>query len=69
MRKPTIWFPNSRLYSHRSRLEALNFIEEEEELYYPCSENKGPDRLHGYCEADLTDLRLCFCINILLVFS
>ena len=23
----------------------------------PCSENKGADQLHGYCEADL---RLCF---------
>ena len=28
-----------------------------EELYYPCSENKGADQLHIYCEADL---RLCF---------
>ena len=25
----------------------------EEELYYPCSENKGADQLRSYCEADL----------------
>ena len=37
-----------------------------EELYYPCSENKCADKLDGYCEADL---RLCFCICKLLVFS
>ena len=42
------------LYSHRSRLEALNFgFKEKKELYYPCSENKGADQLRGYCEADL----------------
>ena len=29
----------------------------EEELYYPCGENKGADQLRGYREADL---RLCF---------
>ena len=28
-----------------------------EGLYYPCSENKDADQLHGYVEADL---RLCF---------
>ena len=28
-------------------------IEEVEELYYPCSENKGADQLRGYREADL----------------
>ena len=26
-------------------------------MYYPYSENKGADQLHGYSEADL---RLCF---------
>ena len=26
-------------------------------FYYPCSENKGADQLHGYREANL---RLCF---------
>ena len=38
---------------------------EEEEVYYPCSENKGADQLRGYREADL---RLCFRICRLLVF-
>ena len=32
-------------------------IKEEEELYYPSSENKGAGQLRSYCEADL---RLCF---------
>ena len=36
-----------------------------EELYYPCSENKGADQLRGYCEADL---RICFRLCRLLVF-
>ena len=29
------------------------WIQVEEELYYPCSENKGADQLRGYREADL----------------
>ena len=36
-----------------------------EELYYPCSENKGADQLRSYCKADL---RLCFRLCRLLVF-
>ena len=36
-----------------------------EELYYPCSENKGTDQLRGYSAAGL---RLCFRICRLLVF-
>ena len=36
-----------------------------EELYYPCSENKGADQLRCNREADL---RLCFRIYRLLVF-
>ena len=35
-------------------------------MYCPCSENKGADQLRGYLEADL---RLCFRICRLLVFS
>ena len=35
-------------------------------MYYPCSENKGADQLRSYREADL---RLCFRICRLLVFS
>ena len=33
------------------------WIKEEEELYYPCSENKIADQLRGVHEAEL---RLCF---------
>ena len=35
-------------------------------MYYPSSENEGADQLCGYLEADL---RLCFCLCRLLVFS
>ena len=38
----------------------------DEDMYYPSSENKGADQLLGYREADL---RLCFRICRLLVFS
>ena len=41
---------------------------EEEGLYYLCSENKGDDQLHSYCEA-FANLHLCFRICRLLVFS
>ena len=43
-----------------------------EGLYYLCSENKGVDQLRGYHEADRNreaDLRLCFGICKMLVFS
>ena len=42
------------------------WIQEEEELYCSCSENKGADQLGSYCEADL---RLCFRIDKNPVFS
>ena len=42
------------------------WIKEEEELYYPDSENKCADQFHSFCE---TDLRFCFCICKMLVFS
>ena len=35
-------------------------IYEEEELYYPCSENKGADQLCSYCEADLRQAKIRF---------
>ena len=41
-------------------------IQEVEELYYPCSKNKGADELLGYREADLC---LCFRICKKPVFS
>ena len=45
----------------RQMARSLKFrIKEEEELYYPCSENKGADQLCSYCTADL---RLC-CFRI-----
>ena len=71
MRKPTMWFPNrsDTNQSVQSQKMAGSFkfvILKEEELYYPCSKNKGADQLRSYCEADL---RLCFCICKMFVFS
>ena len=48
-------------------LRGLKFrIQEVEEIFYLCSENKGADQLRSYCVADL---RLCFRICTKLVFS
>ena len=41
-------------------------IQEEEVMYYPSSQYKGADQLRGYRKADL---RLCFRICKMLVFS
>ena len=68
--KPTMWFSNrfdtNRAVQAQNQARSLKFwIQEEEALYYPCSENKGADQLRSYCEADL---RLWFRICRLLVF-
>ena len=66
-----MWFPNrsdtNRPVQAQKAARGLKFwIKIEEELYYPSSENKGADQLRGYREADL---RLCFRLCRLLVFS
>ena len=66
-----MWFPNrpdtNRPVQSQKRARSLKFWNlVEKELYYPSSENKGADQLRGYREADL---RLCFRICRLLVFS
>ena len=71
VRKPTIWIPTRSDTNQSVQLQkmvrSLKFwILKVEELYYPCSENKGADQLRSYCEADL---RLCFRICKVLVFS
>ena len=71
MRKPTFSFPTRSDTNHAVQLQNiardLKFrIKKVEGLYYLCSENKGADQLRGYCEADL---RLCFRICKMLVFS
>ena len=71
MRKPTIWVLNgsdTNLHvQSQKQTRGLKFgLKVEEELYYPSSENKGADQLCSYCTADL---RLCFRLSILLVFS
>ena len=65
-----MWFPNrsdtNRAVQSQKQARSLKFqIYEEEEVDYPCSENKGADQLRGYREADL---RLCFRLCRLLVF-
>ena len=66
-----MWFPkrsdtNQPVQSQKQARSLKVWIKKVEELYYPCSENKGADQLHGYPEADL---RLCFRLCKLLVFS
>ena len=70
MRKPTIWVPTrsdtNRAVQSQKMVRGLKFwIQKVEELYHPCSENKGADQLRSYFEADL---RLCFRLCRLLVF-
>ena len=65
-----MWFPNrsntNRPVQVQKQARSLKFWSYKvEELYYPCSENKGADQLRGYREADL---RLCFRLCRLLVF-
>ena len=71
MRKPTFWFPTWSDTNWAVQLQKMARglklrIWKVEELYYLCSENKGADQLLGYREADL---RLCFRICKILVFS
>ena len=71
MRKPTMWFPTrsdtNQAVQPLEMVRGAKFcIKEVEGLHYPSSENKGDDQLRGYREADL---RLCFRICRLLVFS
>ena len=69
VRKPTFLFPtrsDTNRAVHRKKMDrALKFRIKKIEGFY-CSENKGADQLRGYCEADL---RLCFRICKMLVFS
>ena len=69
--KPTMWFPNrsdtNQAVQSQKQARSLKFrFKEEQELYSPSSESKGADQLRGYREADL---RLCFRLCRLLVFS
>ena len=64
MRKTTFWFPTwsdtNQTVQLQKMARGLKFrIFEVEGLYYPCSENKGPDQL----------MRLCFRICKMLVFA
>ena len=70
MGKPTMWFPNrsdtnQAVEAQKMARDWKFWIKKVEEVYYPCSENKGADQLRGYREADL---RLCFRLCRLLVF-
>ena len=66
MKKKTVFGVSNRSDTNwpvqlQKMLRSLNFWNlVEEELYYPCSENKGADQLCSYCTADL---RLCFRIG------
>ena len=50
--KPTMWFPNrsdtnQAVQSQKQARDLKFWLEVEEELYYPSSENKGADQLRG----------------------
>ena len=66
---PNRFFTNRAVQAQKMARVGKFWIKKVQGLYHPCSENKGTDQLHGYCEADL---RLCFsmciCIHIFLVF-
>ena len=71
MRKPALWFPswsdtNQAVQSQRMVRGLKFWIWKVEGMYYLCSEKKGADQLRGYREVDL---RLCFRISKMLVFS
>ena len=72
MRKRTMWILTRSGTNQAVQLLEMaggwkfRVSEEVEVLHYPSSDNKGADQLRGYREADL---RLCFRICRLLVFS
>ena len=71
MRKPTFWYltwsDTNQAVQLQKMVRGLKFcIEKVEGLNYRCRENKDADQLRGYHEADL---RLCFRICKMLVFS
>ena len=71
MRKPTLWIltrsdTNQALQPLEMARDLKFWIQEVHVLHYPSRENKGTDQLRGYREADL---RLCFHICKMLVFS
>ena len=48
-----MWFPNrsdtNRPVHAQKQDRSLNFGKQEEEVHYPCSENKGADQLRNFC--------------------
>ena len=71
VRKPTFWFSTwsdtNQAILLQKMARGLKFrIKKEEGLYFIYSINKGTDQLRGYRKADL---RLCFRICKMLVFS
>ena len=66
MREKTNDLGSDQALQSPKQARSLKFcIKEEEEVYYPCSENNGADQLRGYRKADL---HLCFRLCRLLVF-
>ena len=62
---PTKFDRNCPVQSQKHVRSLKFWVKEEGGLYYPCSGNKDADQLCSYCTADL---RLCFCLCMLLVF-
>ena len=70
MRKPMFWFltlsDTNPAVQLQKMARGLKWIKKVQGLYYLCSENKGPDQLRGYREAELC---LCLLKSKTLVFS
>ena len=63
---PTIFDTNRPVQLHKKDRSLKTRIYEEEESYYLCIEDKVTDELCSYCTADL---RLCFHIDKIPIFS
>ena len=71
VRKPTFRFPtwfdiNQAVKLQKMARDLIFWFKKVEGFFYLCSENKGAYQLRSYCAADL---RLCFRICKMLVFS
>ena len=77
MRKPTIWVPtrsdtNRAVQSQKQARSLKIWVKIEEELFYPCNENKGADQLRSYSPVQIVyfpmrRLKLFYFLIILMI--
>ena len=69
MRKPTMWFQNRSDTNRAAQAQMMGLargFRKMRNCTIHVAKNKDADQLRSYCEADL---RICFCIRNMLVFS